>query len=239
MTGRNIPEPIKRQVRQASFFGCIICGMPIYHYEHINNFALVKEHTPENIVLLCPNHHQEKTSGRLSQQYIRRWQSAPRNSECDKTSSYPVLICGEVSNLNIGGNIFEFDLKELGDRFEAIIIQNKSVLSLEFQNGFLLLDLKLTDRGGRDILVVDKGELSVNTGVWDYTLEGQILTIRSHSEEIELRINFGDDGINIQRGFIVYPPYGIDISPGEIRFLPGNNRMIRNKITNCKVGIRI
>ena len=51
---RNIPAEIKRQVRQRCGFGCIICGLPIYEYEHMEEWAKVKRHRTEEITLLCP-----------------------------------------------------------------------------------------------------------------------------------------------------------------------------------------
>lgn len=33
---RNISEDIKQEVRKKSGFGCIICGLGIYEYEHID-----------------------------------------------------------------------------------------------------------------------------------------------------------------------------------------------------------
>lgn len=37
---RNIPLPIQREVRQRCGFGCVICGMPLYEYEHMEEWAL-------------------------------------------------------------------------------------------------------------------------------------------------------------------------------------------------------
>jgi predicted restriction endonuclease len=66
-----IPEHISRTVRQQCGFGCAICGMPFFEYEHIEEWADVKEHTVENILLLCPNHHSSKTTKKLSADRLR------------------------------------------------------------------------------------------------------------------------------------------------------------------------
>ncbi|WNG79930.1 hypothetical protein C6A86_016810 [Mycobacterium sp. ITM-2016-00316] len=56
-----IPDPMKREVRQRCGFGCVICGHPIYEYEHMDDYAVVKRHGVANITLLCDGHHRLKT----------------------------------------------------------------------------------------------------------------------------------------------------------------------------------
>jgi hypothetical protein len=60
-----IPNLIKLQVRKACGFGCAICGMPFYQYDHIEDYARVRKHESFNIVLLRPLHHAEKTAKML------------------------------------------------------------------------------------------------------------------------------------------------------------------------------
>jgi 5-methylcytosine-specific restriction endonuclease McrA len=55
-----IPQPIQRQVRQECRFGCALCGKPVFHYDHIIEYNIVKEHKAENLVLLCEEHHGAK-----------------------------------------------------------------------------------------------------------------------------------------------------------------------------------
>jgi len=48
---------MQREVRQRCGFGFVICGIPIYHYDHIIDHAEVHEHTADKLTLLCPTHH--------------------------------------------------------------------------------------------------------------------------------------------------------------------------------------
>jgi len=51
---RTIPEGIKRQVRQECGFGCVVCGLAIATYEHIDPpFKTAKDHDPSKIAYLC------------------------------------------------------------------------------------------------------------------------------------------------------------------------------------------
>lgn len=58
-----IPEDVKRQVRQRCAFGCVICGLPVYHYDHMTAYHVVKEHDAANITLLCASHHDQRPVG--------------------------------------------------------------------------------------------------------------------------------------------------------------------------------
>ena len=60
---RNIPLPVQREIRQRCGFGCVICGMPLYEYEHMEEWAVVQRHVADEITLLCDQHHREKTAG--------------------------------------------------------------------------------------------------------------------------------------------------------------------------------
>ena len=70
---------IMREVRQRCGFGCVICGRPIYEYDHILGWAKVKRHVASEITLLCDNHHREKTAGFLPNERVIEADKAPFN----------------------------------------------------------------------------------------------------------------------------------------------------------------
>jgi hypothetical protein len=61
MSGRNIPADIKRQVLIEAGHMCAIpvCRYPATQFAHIEPYSKVKEHKVENIIALCPNHHDQ------------------------------------------------------------------------------------------------------------------------------------------------------------------------------------
>jgi hypothetical protein len=70
---RNIPDPVKRAVRQRCGYGCVICGLSLYDYDHIDPpFEEAREHLPDDICLLCPTHHVRKSKGLISAADVRR-----------------------------------------------------------------------------------------------------------------------------------------------------------------------
>ncbi len=58
---RNIPTHVKRQVLIEAGHCCAIpiCQYPATQFAHIIPFERVKEHGVDNIIALCPNHHDQ------------------------------------------------------------------------------------------------------------------------------------------------------------------------------------
>ncbi len=64
---RYIPQHIKRELRQRSRFGCVICRRGFYQYEHIDPpFEDAKTHVPDRMCCLCGSCHDAVTRGQLS-----------------------------------------------------------------------------------------------------------------------------------------------------------------------------
>jgi hypothetical protein len=71
---RRIPADIKYLVRKNCNFGCVICGMVPYEYDHLRvPFYECREHDPDDIVLLCTKHHDQKTRGFVNFEDIYRY----------------------------------------------------------------------------------------------------------------------------------------------------------------------
>lgn len=75
-----IPEDIKRAVRRKCGFGCIICGLAFYDYEHDPPYSESRGHNEKEIFLTCPNHHRSKR-GLLSADTYERAKRSPRALE--------------------------------------------------------------------------------------------------------------------------------------------------------------
>src|SRR5690349_14336280 len=102
-----IPDPIKRVVRQRCGFGCVICGFPLVHYDHMTEWSVVREHRADNLTLLCPNHHQQKTNGLLTEEQVRAADAKPYNRERRMTAPFGLNLMGpNPPGVVIGGNMF-------------------------------------------------------------------------------------------------------------------------------------
>lgn len=100
-----IPSDIKRQVRQRCGFGCVICGRPLYQYDHLVPWSEVEEHEPDNLVLLCDQHHREKTSGLLPIEQVIEANEAPANLATGVSSPYDLHYGGHDCEALIGSNV--------------------------------------------------------------------------------------------------------------------------------------
>jgi hypothetical protein len=79
ISSRNIPLSIQHEVRRRCGYGCVICGIPLYEYEHMLGWANVQRHVAEEITLLCDQHHRESTGGLLPIEAVREANSNPFN----------------------------------------------------------------------------------------------------------------------------------------------------------------
>src|ERR1017187_3279445 len=89
---RDIPEPVKRDIRQACYNGCVICGKLLCTYEHFDPpFVDATAHNPGGMALLCPGHQADRTAGRLSIEAVRLARANPfnRNKDAVWASYFP------------------------------------------------------------------------------------------------------------------------------------------------------
>jgi hypothetical protein len=76
---RTIPEEVKRQIRINSGFGCVICGMGIIEYEHVEpEYNEAKTHDPSKMTLLCAGCHGNVTRGLWSKEKVKRAMANPK-----------------------------------------------------------------------------------------------------------------------------------------------------------------
>jgi len=234
-----IPEEIKRQVRQKCGFGCVVCGLPIYQYDHVTPFAITQRHDVDNIILLCPNHHQDKTSGRLPEAEINRAKANPRNIGTAFSSPYRFYLNGDRTTLFVGGNEYSYTFSEGRDVFDAIRVFDQTIIGVKNEGGSLLLNLALTDSKGAHILIVKLGELIVSTQVWDYQIEGASIRVRSKAYKVELVLTLHNDGVKIERGYFVTKNVALIIRPDFHEILPNRITMRGCKFDGCRVGLEI
>lgn len=197
-----IPEAIAREVRQRCRFGCVMCGMPFFDYEHMTEFAYVREHTADNITLLCPNHHAKKTRGKLDVDRIRAADQEPFNAKRERSSEYDIESSRElrmVFGTNSIGTIFAEDRSVI----HAVQVNGRSFMSVHREDGWFTYSVIVTDAAGRVLLVVRQGKLVMSTAVWDYTYEGSNLQIRAGKGHILLDACLTNHEIDIRRGAFI------------------------------------
>ncbi|MBI3099533.1 MAG: hypothetical protein HYY93_15100 [Planctomycetes bacterium] len=69
---RDIPDPVRRAVRQRCKFCCVLCICGVYEYHHFAPlFAEAHAHDPDGITLLCGTHHDKVTRGIIKPEEVR------------------------------------------------------------------------------------------------------------------------------------------------------------------------
>jgi hypothetical protein len=181
---RDIPHPVKREVRQRCGFGCVICGSALYQYHHDDPpFEDATEHQAEGIVLLCDGCHGLKTRGRLSDDRIRAAAAHPKSLEkgfsfgaFDVGDQPPtVVVCGST----------------LVEPRDVLTVGGETLLAVappESPGGPFRLSAKMLGIGGELLLQIEENEWKTPTGNWDVELTGRHITIRRGPGEIALRI---------------------------------------------------
>lgn len=179
---RDIPDPKKREVRQRCGFGCVVCGVAIYQYEHVEPlFAEAKMHDPNCIVLLCGGCHDRVTRGILSKETIKLKAINPKCLEqgfsfgpFDLGLTSPEIIFGTLKAKNIGTLI-----RVYGDEILSIVPP-------EQKGEPFLINAFLNDRNGNLIFAIKSNEWVTPADNWDVEILGPRITIRRKLGDILL-----------------------------------------------------
>lgn len=186
----HMPEAIRRAVRQRCGFGCVICGHPLYHVDHLIEYSVVEEHDPENLTLLCTNHHAEKTNGLLSLEQVRASNQVPYNRQRNASPPYLLNYEGSSAKVAIGGVVAVRTKLYDEETFIALMIDDRPLVFFRRQDNALLLSAQIFDRYNRITLVIADNELVYGTDNWDVRLEGNRLTLWQAERQPFLTIRF-------------------------------------------------
>lgn len=235
-----IPEQIKREVRQRCHFGCVICGKPLYEYEHMKEWAIVKRHIADEITLLCDQHHKEKTNGLLPKQKVYEANKNPYNKKYKKSSPYQLHFSGKSAEFEIGSNVFVAEDYGNGMLLMPLIINDTPLLFFKLKDGNLFLNLFLKDKNDNTILKIIDNELIFAPISWDIEFKGKKIKINEKQREILIEIEFlPPNKIRISRGKIFFKNIEILITNNSIN-IKNNNFTISNcKTVNCSGGLII
>ncbi len=206
----NIPNAVKRIVRQRCGYGCVICGFPIVEYDHMaGGWSTTRRHVAEEITLLCPNHHSEKTRGFLSAKSVELADSRPANLQTAFTPGYAMAYGDSAITVQIGTT--EFTLRRGMRRFVGVVVDGIPVFSTRVESGRHLVSVVVLDLANRVQLLLDDNELRFKTSNWDAEFIGSTLTIRHGPRDVALRVRFSvPDRVIFDRGRLLCNGVEID-----------------------------
>ena len=236
---RDIPDPVKRQVRQSCGFGCVICGASIIDYEHVDPiFAEAKEHDPEKIALLCPQHHAKVTRGFLSKDRVKE---AMHDPFCKKSG-----YASELFDIGKSDPVIQFG----GVTIYAcsIPIEVKGVPLFEVKEAeedggpFRLSGNFCNTRGNPSLAIVDNEWRAYGTN-WDVDVVGSTITIRDNPKHVSLRlVARPPNSVVVEELDMYLNGYRFIGSPGELTFQnPAGGRIKATGwiVHSCRVGLSL
>jgi hypothetical protein len=216
MTNREIEvtDPTKRIVRKRCGFGCIICGLPIYQYDHMYGYTLDTADDPAGITLLCARHHEEKTKRLLPLDKVLAANESPINVQNGVSAPYEVHYSGDQFTIRVGPGTFV----GIGSSLCALLLRDEEVIAFDLTDkGQLALNVNLHDRSGNLALSIIDNEMLCSINTWDIEYVGRTLTVRQALGDIMFELLFEPpSSISLTRATLAYDDVTIKIGPSVI-----------------------
>ena len=216
----NIPSEIKRNIRKKCNYGCIICGCPICEIDHLTKeWHECHEHDENDMFLLCPTHHAEKTKGLLTKSKIME---CFLSSKRKNTEPYKLNI--EKCALILGNNLIE---TFPGTLFNIL---NKSYISAEIENDNYLFSGKVINKDGNTAFELNENEITFYSSIWDIEFAGKTIEFRNKLRDLFLKIIIDPN----ESRLTIYGNFQLDES--KVISINKNGVFINNKmlISECK-----
>jgi hypothetical protein len=178
LNGRNIPQPIQKQLRREANFGCALCGCPIIEYAHIIPYRNIHAYLPENIVALCPNHYTNFDRGEFSDSYLRDAKNNPHNKTYIQDAFF---IDSQDIAVNVGKSKFI-------NTSRILAVNDFDIISIKRENErYILLDINFFDKLNNLIAVVYENSWTAEktaSAVWEIVYKPHHLVIRNTSRNL-------------------------------------------------------
>jgi hypothetical protein len=227
---RTTPQQVARQLRQEAGFGCCACGNPIFEYHHIVRWADDQHFRPEDMMVLCPNHHDMATKGAMPEDAQRKYKSSPRNILDKRTrgilevdQNYCAIKLGTMTLVNEGA---------------FLRIDGNDLLACYLSNRTLEISLKLYDENDELLVEIERNEWVAGDPLpWD--IEGQYrrLTIRERAGKISLSLDVTTTPAELRAQFwyhgkyITCDPFQIRVGPNPVRVSLSNFALVGGPIS--------
>jgi trigger factor len=195
----------------------VICGLPLYEYDHLLGWADVQRHVADEITLLCNTHHREKTSGLLPSEQITAANESPFNLREGVSKPYDLHYSGDQAEVVVGGNVFRTQDRGYGTLLLPLAVDGVPLIGFVLGDGHLLLNLNLFDESNRQILRIRNNQLFYVPDSWDIELRGRALIVREAARRILIDIRFEPPNrVEVSRGRLLHNGVEILVRPDHI-----------------------
>jgi len=182
---RYIPVSVRKKIRKAAGFGCVVCGTAICQFDHVSpGFSEAYSHNPSRMTLLCGYCHDKKTRGILSVEFIQQAMKDPKSLQKGFISDFfdfgtviPIVSLGKQKFVNTN-YLIQIDGQHL------LYISQKS------ENGVTgnFLNARFHDTQNREIFRIEENVWFSSTDNWDINFSGTVLEIRDQEGSVALKI---------------------------------------------------
>ncbi len=201
---RYIPQDVRREVRQRCGYGCVLCGVGIIDYHHVDPpFAEAKSHDPAGIAILCVQHHGEVTRGFIANETVKRAMADPAgrragyaNAFFDIGRTHPKLVLAGMT---------------IEECFVPLIVDDARLFRIEQAEPgggpFRLSGDFYGSESARTLSIVEN-EWRSATANWDVEVAGGAITIRRTPRHVVLRLRaLPPDGLAVEHLDMAYRGY--------------------------------
>jgi hypothetical protein len=179
---RNTPAPVARLLRQEAGFGCCACGIPILQYHHIVEWADDHHFRPEDMMVLCPTHHDQATKGAMSEVEQRALKAAPFNIQHGMTKGM-LAVKQNYCAANFG------TVTVVGEG-PFLRIDGEDMIGFELEDGVLQVSLRLFNESDEVLLEIRRNEwIAGNPLPWDIQADWQKLKLNERARQISLDLD--------------------------------------------------
>lgn len=233
---RWIPPDVRREVRQRSGFGCVLCGSAIIEYHHFDPpFVDATSHRADGITALCPRCHAKAESGRVSMTALCQALKNPHPLEVGY--SLDELEIDRLPTVILGQSTFE--------RVPIVLeVYGRTLLGVthpELAGAPFGLNAFFFDEDGSPIAEIASNQWRAFVSNWDVETVGARTTIRRGSRDIALVFRTEPPSrLVIERIHMYYKGLRLVAEEGKdlCAYLPDGSLWFRlNRMTGCAKGI--
>lgn len=229
---REIPEPVKRSVRQRCGFGCVICGSAVVQYYHFSPpFAEARDHLASGITLLCGRCHQKAPE--MGNEEIARRDAAPFCKANDYTQDFLFISRGDVKP-QIRGMPVKRQIIAMFD--EEMLI---GFAPPEQAGGPLRLFARFVDDEGNDALQIIDNEWRAGSDGFDVDTSYGVLLIRKNIGGIALRMINRAGQIVLDRLNMTYKGFNVSVESEVLTLTNPNGTASHRPCPNLSSALKL
>ena len=227
----NVPNEVKRQLRQEAGFGCCRCGHPFIQYHHIIPWAEDQHFRPDDMMVLCGQCHPLCTVNAIPQPDQRALKARPKNI-VDNLARGMLSVNSQKLSVNLaGGTAVETP--------NLLSLSGTTVLAAkrDAKHGRVLISAMIHDSSGNVVAILRDNEWSMDPStVWDFETYPLHSTIRLGPRDIAFEVDVRNDTVNL-RGKWFHKGLSIAFTPNQASI--GTNKFQGFNVSHCGTMIAV